>query len=312
MTNRIKRIVSIIILFIILLTSGVFASKMELNNVVIKFSNGLEINVRTNKTDVKDILKENNILLLEDEIADPQDKIDFTKTIRIRKKDELVDANETILSLQLDEIISSYGNIVEKIIIEKKEIPFKTINRTADAYSSNNTSFIIQKGIKGLKEVKSRVKYNNNVEIERVELSSKVVRKPQDKIVQLIPKFISRSGAHGRGLNLAKLAANRNNFSLTVNASAYCACLICCGKTNGITASGKKAQSYYTIAAPRTYPFGTIIYLEYFKDTPSQGWYIVQDRGGAITDNRIDIFYDTHQEALNFGRRNLKAVVYYP
>lgn len=312
MTNNIKRIISIIILFIILLTSGVFASRIEFNNVVIKFSNGLEINVRTNKTNVLDILKENNILLLDDEIIEPQDKIDFTKTIRIRKKEEKNIKNEAILSLQLDEIINSYGNIVEKIIIEKKEIPFKTINRTADAYSSNNMSVIIQKGQKGLKEVKSRVKYNNDIEIERIELSTKIIKRPQDKIVQIVPNFTSRSGEHGRGLNLAKIASGRNSFDMTVNASAYCACMICCGKTNGITASGKKAQAYYTIAAPKNYPFGTIIYLEYFKDSPSKGWYIVQDRGGAITNNRIDLFYNTHSEALKFGRRNLKAVVFFP
>lgn len=312
MTNNIKRIVSILILFVILSTSGVFASKMEFNNVVIKFSNGLEIDVRTTKTDVMDILKENNILLLEDEIVEPQDKVDFTKTIRIRKKDEIVEGNEVIQSLQLDEIINSYGNIVEKIIIEKKEIPFKTVNRTADAYSSNNTSVIIQQGKKGLKEIKSRVKYNNDIEIERVEISSKVIKEPEDKIVQLVPKFISRGSTSIRDSNLASIAAKRSGFSQTVNATAYCPCLACCGKTNGITASGSRAQSYHTIAAPSNYPFGTILYIDYFKDSPSKGWYIVQDRGGAITDNKIDLFYDTHQEALNFGRRHLDAVVYLP
>lgn len=312
MSNNVKRIIFIVLLFIIVLTSGVFASKVEFNNIVIKFSNGLEIDVRTTKTKVLDILEENNILILEDEVVEPIDKIDFTKTIRIKKKDQIAKGNEQILSLQHDEIVNSYGNINEKIIVEKIEIPFKTINRTADAYSSNNMSIIIQTGKKGLKEVKSRVKYNNKVEVSRVELSSKIIRKPVDKIVQLLPNLASRSGSAERGLSLAEKAANRKGVSLEVNASAYCACLQCCGKTNGITASGKKAQSYYTIAAPRTFPFGTIIYLEYFKNTPSKGWYIVQDRGGAITDNKIDIYYDTHGEALRFGRRHLDAVIYFP
>ena len=35
------------------------------------------------------------------------------------------------------------------------------------------------------------------------------------------------------------------------------------------------------------------------------GTYIVQDRGGAIKGNKIDIFFNTHQEALNFGRRTV-------
>ena len=310
MLYKFKRILPIIMLLIILLTSGVFASKVEFHYIVIRFSNGLEINVRTSKTDINDILEENNILLLDDETVEPKEKIDFTKTIRIKKKEEL-EGNEQLLSLQLEEILKTYENVVEKIIVEKKSIPFKTINRTADAYSSNNTSVVIQKGKKGIKEVKSRVKYANDIEVSRLEISSKVVKKPVDKIVQLVPKITSRGGAVRDG-SLASLAANRESFNLNVNASAYCPCMICCGKTNGITANGSQATSYYTIAAPSSYPFGTIFYIPYFKDSPSGGWYMVQDRGGAITDNRIDLFYNTHQEAINFGRRNLEAVVYLP
>ena len=310
MSNNVKRIIVILIVFIVILTSVVFASKTELNSIKIKFSNGLEMDVRTNKTNVKDILKENHILLLDDEIVEPKDNIDFTKTIRIKKQEENI-KNEQILSLQFEEIVNSYENVIEKIVIEKKEIPFKTINRTADAYASNNKSIIIQEGKKGLREVKSRVKYNNGVEIDRVELSSKVIKKPVDKIVQLLPNIISRGG--GRyGFNLAAQASNRRSFPLNVNASAYCACISCCGKTNAITASGKKAKANYTIAASRTYPFGTIFYIDYMKNTPSGGWYVVQDRGGAITDNKIDIFFDTHSDALKFGRRNLDAIVYMP
>ena len=310
MSNNVKRIIVILIVFIVILTSVVFASKTELNSIKIKFSNGLEMDVRTNKTNVKDILKENHILLLDDEIVEPKDNIDFTKTIRIKKQEEDI-KNEQILSLQFEEIVNSYENVIEKIVIEKKEIPFKTINRTADAYASNNKSIIIQEGKKGLREVKSRVKYNNGVEIDRVELSSKVIKKPVDKIVQLLPNIISRGGGRA-GLNLASQASNRRSFPLNVNASAYCACISCCGKTNAITASGKKAKANYTIAASRTYPFGTIFYIDYMKNTPSGGWYVVQDRGGAITDNKIDIFFDTHSDALKFGRRNLDAIVYMP
>ncbi len=309
-SNTIKRIIFISILLIILFTSGVFASKAEFNNVIIKFSNGLEMDVRTTKTDIKEILKENNILVLEDEIVIPADTLDFTKTIRIKKADEVVDEKEQLLSLQYDEIASSYGNVTEKIITKKIEIPFKTINRTADAYSSNNMSVIIQTGEKGLKETKYRVKYNNKVEVSKTEISSKIIKEPVDKIVQLVPNVISRGAS--RDGSLAGTAANRKGTPMEVNATAYCPCEICCGKTNAITANGSRAQSYYTIAAPSSFPFGTIMYIDYFKDSPSNGWYIVQDRGGAITDNRIDLFYDTHGEALQFGRKYLDAVVYFP
>ena len=39
------------------------------------------------------------------------------------------------------------------------------------------------------------------------------------------------------------------------------------------------------------------------------GIYTVEDRGGAITGNKIDVFFNSHSEALKFGRRNLRIKV---
>ena len=77
--------------------------------------------------------------------------------------------------------------------------------------------------------------------------------------------------------------------------TAYCACKKCCGKTDGITASGVKAKEGVTVAADtRVLPFGTKLFINGHE-------YIVQDKGGAIKGNKIDIYFDNHQEALEFG-----------
>ena len=76
--------------------------------------------------------------------------------------------------------------------------------------------------------------------------------------------------------------------------TAYCACMKCCGKTDGITASGVKAKEGVTIAADKSLPFGTKILINGHE-------YTVQDRGGAIKGNKIDVFFDSHQAALEFG-----------
>lgn len=93
---------------------------------------------------------------------------------------------------------------------------------------------------------------------------------------------------------------NRNSEEyILFNASAYCSCIKCCGKTNGITASGTKATKNRTVAMSNKYAFGTKIEIKGY------GIYICEDRGGAIQNNKIDIFFNTHQEALNFGRKNV-------
>jgi 3D (Asp-Asp-Asp) domain-containing protein len=89
----------------------------------------------------------------------------------------------------------------------------------------------------------------------------------------------------------------------TINASAYTAAADECGKSDGITASGRMVQENHTLACPREYAFGTQIHIE------GMGTFICEDRGGAIKGNKFDIYMETKSEAFAFGRRNLVAYV---
>lgn len=93
--------------------------------------------------------------------------------------------------------------------------------------------------------------------------------------------------------------SNGKNYVIT----AYCACVQCCGKTDGITASGVKAVEGVTVATDKSIPFGTKIYID------GVGERIVQDRGGAIKGNRIDLYFSDHQSALNFGRQTKQVTI---
>ena len=97
----------------------------------------------------------------------------------------------------------------------------------------------------------------------------------------------------------------------TFNTSAYCACVQCCGKSDGITASEVKAQPWHTLAAGSSYPFGTIIYIPALSDKPNGGWFVVEDRGSAISNSHLDVFFNNHNEANTYGRQNLEAYIYY-
>lgn len=84
-------------------------------------------------------------------------------------------------------------------------------------------------------------------------------------------------------------------------ATAYCACPKCCGKwADGITASGTKATAKRTIAVDsKLIPLGSKVEIE------GLGTYIAEDTGSAIKGKIIDIYFDTHEEALNFGRQKV-------
>jgi 3D (Asp-Asp-Asp) domain-containing protein len=88
-----------------------------------------------------------------------------------------------------------------------------------------------------------------------------------------------------------------------VEATAYCACPICCGSwSDGRTASGTWATEGRTLAAdPRFLPMGTCLAL------PGLGERFVEDTGSAILGPRIDVFFVDHERALEFGRQLLLA-----
>lgn len=99
-------------------------------------------------------------------------------------------------------------------------------------------------------------------------------------------------------------------------ATAYCSCEKCCGvwatrrpvDENGnpivYGATGIILQQGVSVAADTSiYPMGTQLEIE------GMGTYTVQDRGGAIKNNRLDIYFDNHEEARVFGVQTIQVRV---
>ncbi|TQS76031.1 hypothetical protein DX933_03410 [Ornithinibacillus gellani] len=104
-------------------------------------------------------------------------------------------------------------------------------------------------------------------------------------------------------------AINLDQYSYqTVVATGYTAGVESTGKTPnhpeyGITYSGVqvKRDLYSTIAADLSvYPIGTILFI------PGYGYGVVADKGGAITGNRIDLYYPTVEDVYSqWGKREV-------
>ncbi len=128
------------------------------------------------------------------------------------------------------------------------------------------------------------------------------------------------TGCRGNGPSSRAPSAVRN---MTV--TAYCDCQKCCGwkrtwygkpvhaygaqkgerKRVGVTASGTDAKVGTLAADTSRYPFGTMMYI------PGYGYGRVEDRGGAIKGDHIDLFFKTHKEALEWGRQQRQVRVWY-
>lgn len=77
----------------------------------------------------------------------------------------------------------------------------------------------------------------------------------------------------------------------------YCPCARCCGVGGGkVTASGTKPTAGRTVGVnPRLIKYGTHLQVGKYKG------YVAEDTGGGIGWKHLDIFCNSHQEALNAG-----------
>ena len=126
---------------------------------------------------------------------------------------------------------------------------------------------------------------------EKIKLSETVIKEPIDRIVQIQRNITSRSGS-------TIVNSNNNGTTKIFKVTAYCSCAKCCGKVTGRTASGTHATAGQTVAASGQFAFGTKLIINGQE-------YTVEDRGGAIKGNKIDIYVNSHAEALAWGVRYL-------
>ena len=102
-----------------------------------------------------------------------------------------------------------------------------------------------------------------------------------------------------------------NKQWVTFELSAYCPCEYCCDTYTGITASGLNVE-VGMCAAPDNIPFDSICVI------PELGMELnVQNRGSYIINTydrlvRLDVYYNSHEEALEFGRKVVEGYVIYP
>lgn len=319
----VMRIAAITIIAIFLLSACVLAASSEVKNVKIVLSDNCEIDVLTTKTVVSDILEESHIVVLpeenvvpnlESEITDSSSKIVITG--RTQDAYSAVAIAEEEGSVYLDQLLSAYNTIIEKIVVIEESIPYQTITKDVSTSSENTVTTVLQDGKEGLKKSTYKIKYQNDIEIGRTLIKEEVIQEPEDKVVQ-ISSVTSRGSKTNSRTTITKPEGTSGSTALaskvdgiepivkTLNASAYTA-----SEGHEKTASGALAKAWYTVAAGKGYPMGTIIYIPYFKDQPNGGWFVVQDRGGAISNNKIDIYMNTYNECITFGRRNIECYIY--
>ena len=232
-----------------------------------------EINVKSLEENVSSMLKEQKITL--------------------GAADKISPSLETKLSQDIEVIIT---RVTTKTITQTISTDFKTVIQN-DNNTLKSKSRISQNGVAGKKTVTYNVIYYNGKEVSKKVVSEKVIIAPKNKIIvqgTLKPITFSRGGS-----------SKTSEDVISVKSTAYWAVN---GVNNTYTASGKKAvrnpNGYSTIAVDTNIiPMGTKLYVEGY------GYAIAADKGSGIKGKFIDVFFNTREEALNWGVKYIKVQI---
>lgn len=100
---------------------------------------------------------------------------------------------------------------------------------------------------------------------------------------------------------------------LKVIASAYCPCSKCCGKhANGRTATGRNANLPGVAVDPKVISLGDHVDIPHYPRGPNDNgsWILADDVGGAIKGNKIDVRFRDHEDAIKWGRKEIRIRVW--
>ncbi|WP_286316202.1 3D domain-containing protein [Romboutsia ilealis] len=280
--NKILKVSAIVTVLSIGLLSGGYTLANEKITLVIK---GMETEISTLKSNVEDVLAEQNIKYDKDDI----------------------------ISLPLDQKISDGDKIevievAEKTIKENKEIPFE-VNIVEDKNILKGETKVEVEGQPGNNELLYKITYHNGKQVEKKFIKEVVLTEPVDKVIKKGTKVelqvassrgeITRSKSTSYSNSSSKCnssSSNSNRKHISVVATAYTG--------NSITSTGINPK-WGTIAVdPSVIPYGTKVYIPQFDKT-----FIAEDCGSAIKGNKIDIYMNDEEAVKNWGRKRIDIYI---
>lgn len=123
----------------------------------------------------------------------------------------------------------------------------------------------------------------------------KYIQKDKPKVTKAVTTETNAALQSNDSAEMTTASTLKTEYLGTFKITAYCSCEKCCGSgATGHTASGTVATQGRTIAASSKYPFGTKFLINGTE-------YTVEDRGGSVSGNVIDMYFANHQDACNWG-----------
>lgn len=246
-------------------------------------------------------------------------------------------SNNDILSCTLD--TDTYdGMVIEitRVLLETQEydepIPFQT-RVLEDSSLAPGEEVVLREGVNGTIHYVAQIIYENGEEVKRTVLSQQMVAAPQESIIlRGVDRSVMEQGfdhvddyiisndwySYEPPTEEEALEVSEQKFvpgtnlrydeAVLFEATAYtCNSYEYVG--NGITFTGTQARVGAIAVDPKVIPLGTKMYIASADGEYIYGYCVAEDTGGLIKGNLVDLYYDTHDECIQFGRRDI--IIYF-
>ncbi|HEX2926479.1 MAG TPA: 3D domain-containing protein [Ruminiclostridium sp.] len=243
---------------------------------------GRELDVKTYKDTVREVLKDNNIK---------------------------VDSDDRFVGSQIgDKVVSNMNisivRVEEKTLTETSSIPFRTVTKESNRLDKGvkNT---VREGKEGVREKLFKVVYEDGKQTAKQLVKDFVATNPLNRIVE-VGTVLNYKTSRGETIRFSKV--------LDMKATSYTASFSDTGKNPGepgfgLTATGARVRRGIIAVDPSVIPLGTRVYIEVPGRAADYGYAVASDVGGAIKGNKIDVYLESGSQVAAWGVRRVKVYV---
>lgn len=179
--------------------------------------------------------------------------------------------------------------IQHKMVTEQIEIPYQ-VQAAKDPATPRGIVRVKMPGRTGLKERVFKITLADGVVVEEPLIGERIIRTPLDRVISIGARI---------------LIASRGQFAgkeyMDMLATAYSP--FCCKGVDDVTAIGVLAGYGVVAVDPTIIPLGSRLFIEGY------GYALAGDTGSVIKGLRIDLGFNSKQEAIRFGRRPVRVYI---
>ena len=207
-----------------------------------------------------------------------------------------------------------------QITISRKTYATETYSKTlphsteycADPSLPVGQEEVLTAGSDGEMRCTARVTYENGKEIDREALSSEVTQTPVNQVIA-IGTAPAENGEGKLTIGDGVIITPEGDVLTYTSRRTMVATAYSCEENGGkgITATGTKARVGAIAVDPTVIPYGTRMYIVAKDGSVIYGVATAEDTGHPdfITGNRIDLYYDTIEECIQFGARECDVYI---